>query len=736
MRKFRVIVPRKYELELIRIIASLPVHVSPGGGVEEPILSELERLVSKEELRIEDLERALTLLRTAAGKEDEYYRTAESIMRELMEVSRLERYLRKLAEIGIGLEQMREGRFIFLLVVPLRAEAVNRVSSMLRKAGVHVISVKVDDEDYLLIILGLTERKLRVIEVLARLGLRPLELPAWLGPSIHKGLRSIKDRKRALIQEFKNVVLYFVSRRRRGNGGEVQLYERYVRLRDTLSSLISKCENAISQLGIKDALRELGEAKNGWVECEVSWLERTLSEIESRVKELDAGINKLISEITQLRTLAKRLEAIEGEARLEELRSQLCKDIVSTYAEVVKVASRVAAMEDCVNAVLLARSVVRRLRVLRKYEYSIIEGWVPSEYSNDLKEAVKSRVPVLVLEVTPPSRQDRPPYLPRLKGLLQRMTSLTLTLDVPSYWELDPTLILITLFTIMYGMMFGDVGLGLTIIALGLIFKRWRAFGDFLGLSESGLESLSLLMVACGISSTIFGAVYGMAFLVRVYESLVSPIHDIGGMLGIALIFGVIQIILGMTVNVVNLLMAGDLYRAFLSGRGFLGLAFYFIGLVIAYALLSSGFNLSLLGAGVYKLLSYSELALLAGIMLAPLAKHFSEGLEVSECLIEGFMEVLETFIGLPANTLSYIRLAAFAIAHEAFGLLATALSPSMGLLPSLIVTNLLALVFESFAVGIQAARLTFYEFSTKFFRGGGVLFKPLGLELRERIRL
>mgnify|MGYP007013844064 CR=1 FL=1 len=117
MRKFRIVASRQHELELLRAIASLTVHVPPRGGIEEPILSELERIMSREEVEMEDLKKALTLLKTAAGGEDEYYRAASSVVEELVEVERLERYVRKLIEIGVSPEQVREGGIIFLSLI-------------------------------------------------------------------------------------------------------------------------------------------------------------------------------------------------------------------------------------------------------------------------------------------------------------------------------------------------------------------------------------------------------------------------------------------------------------------------------------------------------------------------------------------------------------------------------------------------------------------------------------------
>ncbi|MCD6357493.1 MAG: hypothetical protein J7L75_02825, partial [Thermoproteales archaeon] len=424
--------------------------------------------------------------------------------------------------------------------------------------------------------------------------------------------------------------------------------------------------------------------------------------------------------------LARRLEAVSRavKRRAEELGYELA-NLLST----------VRAMERCMNALVIARSVVRRLRILRRHEYSIVEGWIPATYSDELKRAVEERVPVLLVEIVELKKGEEAPYLSRLKGLLSHFTALTLALGVPSYWELDPTIILAVLFTLMYGMMFGDLGLGPILILMSFIVKRWKSFGEFLGLTPSGLDTLSTLMKACGASSTAFGVVYGIAFLVKIYESPFSPLHDIVRIVAVAIFFGILQLILGMLLNIVNSLMIGDLYDAVLGSRGLLGLIFYVSGLLLAFTVVREGLSLGVVMEWPHVLFLYVLLATLVGVMLAPLYRCLTGGLSPGECLAEGFTSALEMLMGLPANTLSYVRLAAFAIAHEAFGLMAFALAPTLGQIPSLLLANALVLVLEGFAVGIQAARLIFYEFSTKFFRGGGIAFRPLSMEAEARER-
>ena len=90
-----------------------------------------------------------------------------------------------------------------------------------------------------------------------------------------------------------------------------------------------------------------------------------------------------------------------------------------------------------------------------------------------------------------------------------------------------------------------------------------------------------------------------------------------------------------------------------------------------------------------------------------------------------GAAEFIETFLSYLTNSISYVRLAAFAIAHSALGLSAIILTATIGLVPSYIAMNLLAMTIEALGVLIQCMRLTYYEFFTKFYSNGGVAYRP-----------
>jgi V/A-type H+-transporting ATPase subunit I len=102
------------------------------------------------------------------------------------------------------------------------------------------------------------------------------------------------------------------------------------------------------------------------------------------------------------------------------------------------------------------------------------------------------------------------------------------------------------------------------------------------------------------------------------------------------------------------------------------------------------------------------------------------------EAIGEGVGGLLMTFVEGLANMFSFLRIAAFALAHASLAIAAEALSHSLGLPLGLPIMNVIALSFEFVSSTVQSMRLLYYEFMGKFFQGGGVPFKPYRLRVRQ----
>jgi V/A-type H+-transporting ATPase subunit I len=140
-------------------------------------------------------------------------------------------------------------------------------------------------------------------------------------------------------------------------------------------------------------------------------------------------------------------------------------------------------------------------------------------------------------------------------------------------------------------------------------------------------------------------------------------------------------------------------------------------------------------------------IAVIAALMVA-----FSE---ILENLIEGHrplvkdslgtylvqlpVEIFEMLISLFSNTLSYVRMGAFAVAHGTLSLVIFIIAEmagegSAGYWVVVVLGNLFVVGFEGMIVGIQTLRLEYYEFFSKFFAGGGANYHPLMLVPKKKV--
>jgi len=111
---------------------------------------------------------------------------------------------------------------------------------------------------------------------------------------------------------------------------------------------------------------------------------------------------------------------------------------------------------------------------------------------------------------------------------------------------------------------------------------------------------------------------------------------------------------------------------------------------------------------------------------------------DMAEYATETCVEVLEIFLSMLANTVSFIRVGAFALSHAGLSAvtytLAAMVDPglkSAGAIIVIIIGNVFIIGFEGLVCGIQSLRLEYYEFFGKFFRGDGLVFSPFALTTR-----
>jgi len=342
-----------------------------------------------------------------------------------------------------------------------------------------------------------------------------------------------------------------------------------------------------------------------------------------------------------------------------------------------------------------------------------VSGWIPDSQLPRLKEMLTASFDDrYVLRARTPRADERlrVPSVIRHHRWLQPFASLVLNYGVPRYGEIDPTILFAISFVLMFGMMFGDVGHGATIALAGVLLRH-----------RLGLYAIPA--IAAGISSTVFGLLYGSVFgFEHVFDALwLSPMSNPMRMLEVALGWGIGFILLAAMLTTRNRIADGRLREAMLDSQGAAGLLLY-LGLLFGI------WNFATTGqAGIIPLLAIC-------VALAAIFAHswqHNRDVASGERLLTALMEGYEAIMADISNTLSYLRLAAFSLNHVALSfalfILANKLH-SAGYWGIVVLGNIFILLLEGAIVAIQTLRLEYYEGFSRFFGGDGRAFRPLTL--------
>jgi len=319
---------------------------------------------------------------------------------------------------------------------------------------------------------------------------------------------------------------------------------------------------------------------------------------------------------------------------------------------------------------------------------------------------------------------------------------------IPEYGTIDPTPFVMPLYLSMFGLMFADVGQGFVLAILGLLGILHLRKKE----QKTGLYQLSWLIVWCGCSSILFGVLFGSYFGVRLIEPLWfdfhgivsghsmhdSVINDIFDVLSITIYFGIFVIFLGLLFNWINIIRTGKWMELIFDKGGILGGWIYAGGIYIASYMAAHDFKAYPSGAILFLLVGLPSLLLFIKEpyhfkmhQAGETDKKFSV-FTVLNFLMGWIVELLEIFSGYLSNTLSFMRVAGLGIAHVclmiSFFTLADMTSSTVASALILIVGNILVIGLEGLSAGIQALRLNYYEFFTKFFHGTGKLYTPIAL--------
>ena len=382
----------------------------------------------------------------------------------------------------------------------------------------------------------------------------------------------------------------------------------------------------------------------------------------------------------------------------------------------------------------------------------IFTGWLPSSKKEKLtriiKKACENRCYLEWNEAggggaigdEVPVRFNNPKVLAPFQMLVSNF-------GIPRYGTIDPTPFVMPLYLAMFGLMFADVGQGLILAILGALGVYFLRNNE----QKQGFCHLSWLVVWCGCSSIFFGALFGSFFgivlfpplwfdfhgIVAGHSAQNSAINNVFDILSITIYFGISVIFLGLFFNWINLIRERKWMELFFNKGGILGGWIYGGGIYIASYMITHNYKEYPPGMILFLLVGLPSLLLFIKEPYHYFKHERGQSdkkfnvFTILNFLMEWTVELLEIFSGYLSNTLSFMRVAGLGIAHVclmiSFFTLAGMTSGIASVL-ILILGNILVIGLEGLTAGVQALRLNYYEFFTKFFHGTGKLYTPISL--------
>jgi len=360
-------------------------------------------------------------------------------------------------------------------------------------------------------------------------------------------------------------------------------------------------------------------------------------------------------------------------------------------------------------------------------EFFYLSGWVPQGYLKEFKKIVtKVDKKIIIIEKKPESLEN--PHLTtptKLKNnsFIKPFESMVKMYGTPAYGEIDPTTFLSISYMIMFGAMFGDLGQGFILALAGILMKY-----KFKRVNLGGILS------RLGISSMVFGSLYGSIFGFETIPALlIRPMEDIQDILLAAIIFGCILLIVGFALGLVNAFRKKDVEHGLFGKEGLAGLLFY---LIVLGFILTKVLKVNIVPTPIVIVVLITLLIVI--MMKQPLAnlvmhKRPLFNTKPGEYFVEAGFEILETLLSMFSNTLSFIRVGAFALNHVglfvAFAAMANMMNNGVGSVFMYILGNIIIIGLEGLIVFIQGLRLEYYELFSKYYQGSGVAFNPIALE-------
>ncbi len=395
-----------------------------------------------------------------------------------------------------------------------------------------------------------------------------------------------------------------------------------------------------------------------------------------------------------------------------------------------------AAEREHFNRIYSALAFRNSLYDLRSYalhndRYFVFVGFVPVSQEKQFKQSLAAIQGVSLEDSDAPTdgKTEVPVKLKKTPKLFRAFVEpYRYYVDMygtPAYNDMDITPFVAVTYTVLFGMMFGDLGQGFVLAIVGALMWKLKKM------------DLGKILIPCGIASMVFGFLFGSVFG---YEELLDPVYErlgwsgkpmsvmdsINTVLLIAIGIGVGLMVLAMLLNIYACLKRRQVGEALFSQNGVVGLLMYLAGVNFASGFMGGPAPLPNSVCGIILGVT-AVLLMLKEIPIGIIDKHPDwKPDSVMDFLLQNIFELLEYVLSYLSNTVSFLRVGAFVLVHAGMMMVVFSLAGESENIFVIILGNILVIALEGLLTGIQALRLEYYEMFSRFYAGGGIAYQPI----------
>jgi len=402
--------------------------------------------------------------------------------------------------------------------------------------------------------------------------------------------------------------------------------------------------------------------------------------------------------------------------------------------------------------------------------FAVIQGFIPSKMEEKFKDSTKQWMSV-VEDITDPKLKEQIPTLFDNKKFVRTFEVITESQGIPKHGEADPTPMIALMWPIFYGLMFADMGHGLLLMGMGILFKvkgqgtlsRWGMLIAISGASAAiaGVgagEAFGFHLDHMGPLEGLLeegGALHSVSWIVGILSVAELTFDQVINILKVSLFIGIVHLVWAMVLRVKRLAAEGHKFVMFMEAIPNITL----YGGIVVIMMCAIGANYDVMNMyskvhtesvpwvtmflgewaevwiitriAVVIIITSMVLMIVGGVMHAK--KHPEDGGSAANVIMEVFLgKTVESL----AHTISYARLGIMLLVHAALLMTVNNAFQSLGGIESgaamamIIGGNLGIMMIEGLIVYIQSLRLHLYEFFTKWYDGGAQPFRQIRPEL------